>query len=112
MSNQIFTTRDFQFSEHCFGWVFNNVVESSGEYSSDLDGWKLFEYLLDYVHDLNTPLSCGQYKGETYLRAAVKYGNKRMVFLLTRNEHGSACRNGGVSITIDEDSKKWIAENL
>ena len=113
MSTPIFTTADFQFSKHCFDWIFSNVLESSDEYTSDLDGWKLFEFLLDYVDDLNAPLYCGRFRGESYLRAAVKSGNKRMVFTLTRKQHGTARRdNHGVSILIDEDSNKWIAENL
>lgn len=112
MSKQIFTTDKFQFSENCLSLIFNNLLEFSDEFNSDLDGWKLFEYLLDYVHDLNMILPGGKYKGETYLRAAVKAQNKRMVFLLISNEHGTALRNGGVSIEIDEESKKWIQGNL
>lgn len=113
MSNQIFTAHtNFQFSENCLSWVFNTILECSDEFNSDLDGWKLLEYLLSYVHDLNMPLPGGKYRGETYLRAAVMAQNKRMVFLLISNEHGNALYNGGVSITIDEESKRWIEQNL
>lgn len=50
--------------------------------------WSLFEQILSYIPNLNNPLTCGKFMGETYLRAACYENNYRMVKLLISNQHG------------------------
>ena len=95
-----------EMNQQCIDLIFNNIIDGFEE------GWTLFEQILVNIPNINGLLTGGKFKGETYLRAACKSGNHRMVKLLIADQHGLLLEEETVAIYIDDHSKRWIKNHL
>lgn len=87
----MYSTEHFKFSDQCIDMLFNNLLD--GDLEKEEDGWTLFTYLLSFVTDINRPLSCGKYKGESFLYAATKEENVKMRLLIQPDELSNTAPN-------------------
>lgn len=86
-----------------------------GDILTQLEGKKLLqlmEMLLAHISNPNFILESGKFQGLSFLQGAIALENKELIKLIISGNHGSKIFKLQEPLLIDDQSAKWIKENL